>query len=60
MAGGTRPDRPLPHGAFRSSVPLRKRRMMPSVPMLLYHKVADVAPGSRHPAIHVDPAQFAA
>lgn len=33
---------------------------MPSVPMLLYHKVADVAPGSRHPAIHVDPARFAA
>ena len=26
--------------------------------MLLYHKVAEVAPGSCHPAIHVHPAQF--
>lgn len=31
---------------------------MPSVPMLLYHKVAEVARGSCHPAIHVRPAQF--
>ncbi len=32
---------------------------MPSVPMLLYHKVDEVPPGVRHPEIYVTPEQFA-
>ena len=32
---------------------------MPPVPMLLYHKIDEIPPGTRHPAIYVTPARFA-
>lgn len=32
---------------------------MPCVPMLVYHRIADVPAGTRHPEIHVPPARFA-
>jgi peptidoglycan/xylan/chitin deacetylase (PgdA/CDA1 family) len=36
-----------------------RREGGPSVPVLLYHKIAEVPAGARHPAIHVEPRRFA-